>query len=152
MTAPESVSTIIFELRVNDGHDDSLPDLVQLNVMEHTGEAIYVAGDDGSDAGDGTRYNPYATISGAINRVSGPDQDIYVMSRADNAGYEESEITSAQVGNQNSRRHRRARHCRAVQRNVVFDGVRGRVRRRPTGCFRAGRQRNAGMTMRLAPS
>ena len=91
-TAPESVDTVIFELQVNNGHGDSPADQVKINVMEHTQAAIFVDGDKGSDdTGDGSRDNPYATIAGAINRVSGPDQDIYVMSRADGAAYEEAQ-------------------------------------------------------------
>ncbi len=89
---PESVGTLIFELRVNDGHGDSPPDSVQINVLEHTGQSIFVDGDNGSDDnGDGSQGNPYATISGANNRITGPDQDIYVMSRANGASYEETE-------------------------------------------------------------
>ncbi len=91
-TAPDQVSTVILELRVNDGHGDGLPDAVQINVLEHTGESIFVDGDNGSDdTGNGSRDNPYASISGAINRVTGPDQDIYVMSRSDGAAYEETQ-------------------------------------------------------------
>ena len=95
-TAPDLVGTIIFELRVNDGNGDSAPDSVQINVMEHSGEAIFVDGGNGNDDGTGSRDDPYATISGAINRVTGPDQDIYIMSRADGAAYEESQIISPQ--------------------------------------------------------
>ena len=90
-TAPESVSTVILELRVNDGHGDSPPDRIQIDVLEHTEAAIFVDGNGGSDdTGDGSRESPYATISGAINRVSGPDQDIYVMSLDGGAHYEET--------------------------------------------------------------
>ena len=97
-TAPESVGTLIFELRVNDGNGDSPPDSVRVNVLEHTGQSIFVDGDNGSDDnGDGSKANPYATISGAINRVTGPDQDIYVMSRANGASYEESQTVSPQT-------------------------------------------------------
>jgi hypothetical protein len=89
-TAPDTVGTLIFELRVNDGNGDSQPDEVQINVMERVEEARFVDSDSGSDeTGDGSRENPYASISRAINSISGPNQDIYVM--ASDAGYTESE-------------------------------------------------------------
>ena len=43
-TAPESVGTVIFELQVNDGNGDSPPDSVRINVLEHTGQSIFVDG------------------------------------------------------------------------------------------------------------
>ena len=89
--APSTVSTVILELRVDDGHGESGPDQIQINVLEHVGTSIWVDGDAGSDdAGDGSRSNPFATISQAINSVQGPDQGIYVKSLAGGAAYVES--------------------------------------------------------------
>lgn len=97
-TAPDRAGTVVFELRVNDGHGDSPPDTVQINVMEHTDAAIFVDGDRGSDeAGDGSRAMPYATISYAINRVRGPNQDIYVMTRGDGQAYVEEDTLRPQT-------------------------------------------------------
>ena len=91
-TAPDSVGTVILELRVNDGHGDGAPDRVQINVMEHVETALFVDGDNGSnETGDGSRDNPFASISFAINRIQGPDFGIYVMSRANGAAYAEAE-------------------------------------------------------------
>ncbi|MEX2526699.1 MAG: hypothetical protein WEA09_03610, partial [Gemmatimonadota bacterium] len=90
--APVIVSTLLFTLEVDDGNGTGgAADTVQINVLEHLEGAIWVDGDDGSDVdGTGTRNNPYATISGALDRVSGPNQDIYVKTRSDGAAYEES--------------------------------------------------------------
>ena len=97
-TAPDSVSTVILELQVNDGHGDSPPDRVQINVMEHTDTAFFVDGHNGSDDnGDGTRNSPFASISHAINRIQGPNYDIYVMSRDDGESYTETNTLNPQT-------------------------------------------------------
>ncbi|MCI0439448.1 MAG: hypothetical protein L0177_09985, partial [Chloroflexi bacterium] len=96
-TAPQSVTTLIFELRVSDGHGDSAPDAIQLNVMEHTDTAFFVDGDAGSDeTGDGSRDNPFASISHALRSIQGPDYDIYVKTRARGAAYVEAETLRPQ--------------------------------------------------------
>ncbi len=88
-TAPEQVSTLIFELRVNDGMD-SPADTVQINVMEAVSLALFVDGDNGSDtSGDGSRDNPFATIRHALSQVSLPRRDIYVKTLANDASYDE---------------------------------------------------------------
>ena len=97
-TAPDTVSTVIIELRVNDGHGDGEPDLVQINVMEHTDTAFFVDGNSGSDdTSDGSKENPFASISYALNQIRGPDYDIYVMSRANGESYTESETIRPQT-------------------------------------------------------
>jgi hypothetical protein len=93
-TAPLDVSTLFFDLTVNDGNGDSAADRVQVNVLEHTGPSFYVDGDMGNDTtGDGSRGNPFATISKAINSIPGPNHDIYVRTRAGSASYLESGAT-----------------------------------------------------------
>jgi hypothetical protein len=86
---PMQVSTLVFELVVNDGAN-SLPDTVQINVFEHTGDpGLFVDGNSGSDeTGTGTRENPFASIGFAIDNIDGPDQDIHVMSLEDGVAYE----------------------------------------------------------------
>ena len=97
-TAPDRVSTVIFDLRVEDGHGEGRPDDVQINVMENTDTAFFVDGDSGSDdSGDGTRENPFASISFAIFKVRGPDYDIYVRSLADARSYVEEETLRPQT-------------------------------------------------------
>ena len=97
-TAPDSVSTLILELQVNDGHGDSPPDRIQINVMEHTDTAFFVDGHNGSDDnGDGSRTNPFASMSHAINRIQGPNYDIYVMSRDDGESYTETNTLNPQT-------------------------------------------------------
>lgn len=97
-TAPDRVSTVIFDLRVEDGNGEGKPDDVQINVMENTDTALFVDGDAGSDAsGDGTRDNPFASISFAISQVSGPDYDIYVRSLDDEQSYVEEETLRPQT-------------------------------------------------------
>jgi hypothetical protein len=89
--APDQVSALIFRLTVNDGHGDSAPDTVQVNVFEHSGSpGLFVDGNSGSDdTGDGSRENPYASISHARSRINGPEQDIYVMSLQGDGSYSE---------------------------------------------------------------
>ena len=78
-TAPTDVSTLGFSLVVNDGQADSTPVNVQINVMEQVGEAVFVDGDNGSDTtGDGSRANPYASISYALANLPAAGYDIYV--------------------------------------------------------------------------
>jgi hypothetical protein len=93
-TAPLDVSTLFFDLTVNDGNGDSATDRVQVNVLEHTGPSFYVDGDIGNDTtGDGSRGNPFATISMAINSIPGPNHDIYVRTRAGGLAYSENGAT-----------------------------------------------------------
>ena len=96
---PGQVSTLIFELRVNDGHGDSAPDRVRVNVYEHTGNpGLFVDGNSGSDStGNGTMENPFASIGYAISRINGPEQDIHVMSLENGTAYEEPNTLSPPV-------------------------------------------------------
>ena len=64
-TAPNVVGTIQFDLRVNDGGSDSLPDRVQINVMEDKLHAFFVS-TAGNDSNVGTRSAPFRTIQRAI--------------------------------------------------------------------------------------
>ena len=78
-TAPQDVGTLFFDLVVNDGTDDSNVVSIRVNVLEHLGPSFYVDADNGDDtSGDGSRGNPFATISQAINSIPGPNHDIYV--------------------------------------------------------------------------
>lgn len=98
ITAPDNVSTVILELRVNDGHGDGEPDSIQINVMEHSETGFFVSGDDGSnDDGDGSRSSPFTSIPFAINQIQGPNYDIYVKSLSDGQSYLESETITPQT-------------------------------------------------------
>ncbi len=91
-SVPTEVSTLLFELTVNDGNGDSAAEPVQVNILEHTGPSFYVDGDNGSDvSGDGTRSNPYASIAFALASISGANYDIYVKTLA--TPYDESGAT-----------------------------------------------------------
>ncbi|HUQ67985.1 MAG TPA: Ig-like domain-containing protein, partial [Planctomycetaceae bacterium] len=76
---PGSVSTVSFELRVADATDISLPDTIQVNVMESKERALFVR-PDGSDDAVGTREQPMRTVSAAITRARtrGDGTDVYV--------------------------------------------------------------------------
>lgn len=91
-TAPGTVSTLAFELRVTDSRGPSAPARVLIDVLESTDGALFVDGDAGSDDdGDGSRSNPFATIAFALEQVEdGDDIDIYVKSLADDARYDET--------------------------------------------------------------
>ena len=66
--------------------------------MEHADTAFFVDGDNGSNEnGDGSRNNPFASISQAINRIQGPNYDIYVMSRDDGESYTETNTLDPQT-------------------------------------------------------
>lgn len=98
ITAPDSVGTVILELRVNDGHGDGEPDRIQINIWEHSDTGFFVDGDRGSDDDrDGSRENPFASISYALNQIQGPNYDIYVKSRSGDQAYVESETLSPQT-------------------------------------------------------
>ncbi len=91
-TAPESASTLVFELRVHDGNGLGAPDRVQIHVLENPAAALFVDGDVGNDdAGDGTRAAPYATIRKALAAAQG--EDVYVRARANGAVYDETGAT-----------------------------------------------------------
>ncbi len=99
ITAPADVSTLVFDLVVNDGTADSPPDSVQVNVMEQPAEAVFVDGDDGDNSsGDGSRVAPYATIMHALANLPGPGYDIYVKSLGGSSYTEHGAASGASPG------------------------------------------------------
>lgn len=89
--APGDVDTIIFDLVVNDGQEDSAADTVTVNVFEDVNVTYFVDGDNGSDlTGNGSQEKPYASIAKALCEVTQDQQDIYVMTRAGGGVYDES--------------------------------------------------------------
>ena len=89
--APGEVDTVIFDLVVNDGQEDSVADTVMVNVFEDLNVTYFVDGDNGSDlTGNGSQETPYASIAKALCEVTQDQQDIYVMTRAGGAVYDES--------------------------------------------------------------
>ncbi|MGD8608949.1 MAG: PKD domain-containing protein [Myxococcales bacterium] len=90
-TAPNAVDTLIFELVVNDGTADSAPASVAVNVFEDLAVTYFVDGDNGDDeTGNGSRDNPFASIGKAVSELTTNLEDIYVMTRADGATYDET--------------------------------------------------------------
>ena len=88
-TAPDNVETLSFTLTVN----GSSTDTVHVNVLEHDGSAYFVDGDNGNDSsGDGSKDNPFASISHAIDQIADSNTDIYVRSRT-SAHYDETAAT-----------------------------------------------------------
>jgi len=97
ITAPLDVSTLGFELVVNDSKADSAPDTVQVNVMEKSGEAVFVDGTlgVGSDAtGDGSRGAPYASVWHALSNLPAPNYDIYVRTISGQRYLEDRDVTA----------------------------------------------------------
>ena len=89
--APSKVDTLIFELTVNDGTEDSTTDTVMINVLEDVNVPYFVDGDNGNDTdGNGSIDNPFASIAKALCEVTADQQDIYVMNRADDVAYDET--------------------------------------------------------------
>ena len=92
-TAPNGVSTLQFSLEVDDGNGNRASDTLQVNVLEHLGPSFFVDGDNGSDlTGDGSRANPFASITHAVLSVPGPgsNYDIYVKTLDAGARYDET--------------------------------------------------------------
>lgn len=88
--APQDVGTLFFDLTVSDGIENSSVVPIQVNVLEHLGPSFYVDGLDGDDSlGDGSRDNPFASISHAIASIPGANYDIYVKTPL-SGGYAEN--------------------------------------------------------------
>lgn len=77
-TAPDEVSTLLFELVVDDGTDTGPPDTVQVNVMADPDHAVFVS-PGGSDEAEGTRSAPLRTLQLAIDSAAarGAGTDVY---------------------------------------------------------------------------
>jgi hypothetical protein len=90
-TAPDSVDTLVFELVVNDGTDDSPPSSVAVNVFEDLNVTYFVDGDNGDDeTGNGSRENPFASIGKAVSELTTNLEDIYVRTRVGGEPYDET--------------------------------------------------------------
>jgi hypothetical protein len=90
-TAPDAVDTLVFELVVNNGSQDSPADTVSVNVFEDLNVAYFVDGDTGVDeTGTGSRDNPFATIAYAVSQLTTNLEDIYVKTRSASAAYDET--------------------------------------------------------------
>ncbi|MFZ1862594.1 MAG: PKD domain-containing protein, partial [Polyangiales bacterium] len=90
-TAPDAVDTLIFELVVNDGTDDSAAAAVAINVFENLAVSYFVDGDNGDDeTGNGSRDNPFASIAKAVSELTTNLEDIYVKTRTGGATYDET--------------------------------------------------------------
>jgi hypothetical protein len=83
-TAPAQVSTIVFDLRVDDGFGESFADRAQINVFKNSTRAIFVnPGAAGNDSNAGTRAQPKRTLAAAIAAASALNTgDVYLA--ADN--------------------------------------------------------------------
>ena len=80
-TAPDQVSTLMFELTVSDGANVSGADRVMVFVLEDKNNTIWVDAS-GDDNNAGTRSAPKASIQAAIDaaRAGGAGADVYVGS------------------------------------------------------------------------
>lgn len=89
--APDTVDTLMFDLVVNDGTDDSPADSIAVNVFEDINVTYFVDGDNGDDTtGTGSRDNPFATLAKATSALTTNAEDIYVKTRAAAAVYDET--------------------------------------------------------------
>lgn len=89
--APDSVDTLVFELVVNDGTQDSAPASVAVNVFEDINVTYFVDGDNGDDeTGNGSRDNPFASVGKAVSELTTNLEDIYVRTRAGGEAYDET--------------------------------------------------------------
>jgi hypothetical protein len=78
-TAPSSVTTLEFDLRVSSGGTTSAPDRVVVFVLEDKAHALWVSAT-GNDANPGTRSAPKLTIQNAIDAAAAEalGADVYV--------------------------------------------------------------------------
>ncbi len=78
-SAPALVSTVQFDLVVDDGFVPSPPNRVQINVMEDKNNAVFVS-PTGNDSNSGSRGEPLLTVQLAINQAAAGAQgaDVYV--------------------------------------------------------------------------
>ena len=80
-TAPATVSTVRFELRVtDDGGTQSQASIVQINVMEDRTRAIFVS-PLGNDSNDGSRGSPVQTVIMGLAKANnaGGGTDVYIQ-------------------------------------------------------------------------
>ncbi len=75
--APPNVSTLAFTLEVA-GTDGVATDDVVVRVLEDADQAVFVDGERGDDAADGTIGTPFRSLAAAVQ--SSPGKDIYVRS------------------------------------------------------------------------
>ncbi|MEE9271265.1 MAG: Ig-like domain-containing protein, partial [Candidatus Krumholzibacteria bacterium] len=73
---PDMVTTLEFELTVNNGLEESEPDTVVIWILEDGANALWVS-KTGNDANAGTREAPLASVQEAINNSSN-GADVYV--------------------------------------------------------------------------
>ena len=90
--APSSVSTLVFALEVA-GTDGVATDEVIVRVFEDADEAIFVDGERGNDAGDGSIFNPFQSLPAAAQSADG--RDIYIRS----TGIYDTNAATLQLGN-----------------------------------------------------
>lgn len=92
--APDNVETLVFELVVNDGTEDSDPSTVVVNIFEDINVTYFVDGDNGDDStGTGSRDNPFASLAKAITELTSNQEDIYVKTLDNNEAYDETAST-----------------------------------------------------------
>lgn len=79
-TSPSVICTVIFDLLVSDGIENSLPSRVHIQVMEDVNNALFVSST-GSENAAGSRADPLKSISTAVEMAKngGRDADVYVM-------------------------------------------------------------------------
>jgi hypothetical protein len=94
-TAPDTVSTLEFDLVVSDGTTPSAADRVVVWVLESTANHYWVDSTSGNDGNPGTRASPLATLDEAITRADAAGQggDVYVAE----GSYPESVTLAASV-------------------------------------------------------
>ncbi|MDW3212556.1 MAG: hypothetical protein R8G01_01045 [Ilumatobacteraceae bacterium] len=78
--APASPSTLYFELDVTGRGGEVVTDELRIDVFEDASRAVFVDGDGGDDAGDGSRDLPFRTLVRALDFTGGTSTDIYVRS------------------------------------------------------------------------
>lgn len=79
-TAPASICTVVFDLRVSDGDGMSNADYVSVFVLEDKNNALFVNDISGDDINPGTRAQPMKTVQSAIDAADSAANgaDVYV--------------------------------------------------------------------------
>ena len=76
-TAPDEVSTLVYDVIVSDGETQTAPQRVVVWVVESRGRTFWVS-PQGSDSNSGTRESPFASITVARNAAAQNGGDVYI--------------------------------------------------------------------------
>jgi hypothetical protein len=78
-TAPGAVSTLVFDLRVDDGGGPSSADRIRVFVMNRKGAAVFVSSTGDDSATGFERAAPKQSVQAAVTAAHGSGRDVYIV-------------------------------------------------------------------------